>query len=106
MNPEQLRDKCKDIQTDETKERGENAYTLGFEYNDVESATEGLIQYHEDYIEELIKEMKWAFEKSKGECKLSEDNTKILVGIQPVIKKILKEIEDINIIEVWYEDAI
>jgi len=28
---EQLRDKCKDIQTDETKERGKNAYTLGFE---------------------------------------------------------------------------
>jgi hypothetical protein len=97
MNPEPLKGKIRKLTNDDYDEGG--GYKLSpsetefARKKDIKSAVEGLIQFHEDRIEELIKEMQ------------NEDKYELL--ITSVISKIIDiEYESIMAIEHWLEDVI
>jgi len=66
-----------------------------FDVDDVKSATEGLIQYHEDYIEDLIEHM----------CKV-DDIQEHLYIIDFYLSAIIREYIALMHIENWFEDVI
>ena len=69
-----------------------------FRRNDIKSAVEGLIKYHEDKIEHMIKHLQ------EVEIKLHYPKNKML---ETAASKALKnEYKSLNAIELWLEDAI
>jgi hypothetical protein len=67
-----------------------------FDYEDIKSAVEGLIKFHEDRIEELIQTLIEKSERFKDEPFPTWIET----------EKIIKEYESIMAIEHWLEDVI
>ena len=97
MNPKPLKGKIRKLTNDDYDEGG--GYKLSpsetefARTKDIKSAVDGLIKFHEDKIEALIKEMQ------------NEDKYELL--ITSVISKIIDiEYESIMAIEHWLEDVI
>ena len=86
MNPEPLRGK---------KILGTYGDFHTFDADDVKSATEGLIQYHEDYIEDLIEHM----------CEV-DDIQEHLYIIDFYLSAIIREYIALMHVENWFEDVI
>jgi hypothetical protein len=77
-----------------------------FEPSDVKSAVSGLIKFHEDRIEKLIKTMETYNVKSIDDMIRDDDIGPDTVWAIGIMNMINNEYESINAIEHWLEDVI